>query len=111
MHTNGQWMIKFKHPTHVDSIHTVGPHAFWYSIYLSCTKFYHRGPRLRPKPSQSQPSLTALARPADFESRSRRKPGQSRGFQAKPGRNITISEIPSIKTEKLETPMDSESSR
>jgi hypothetical protein len=31
----------------------------------------------------------ALAQPAGFESLSRQKPGQSRGFQAKPGWNIT----------------------
>ncbi|KIM77912.1 hypothetical protein PILCRDRAFT_605938 [Piloderma croceum F 1598] len=55
---------------------------------------YRLGPWLRPKPSQSQPSLTALARPPDFESPSRQKPGQSRGFQAKPGRHITNSDQP-----------------
>jgi len=33
--------------------------------------------------------LTALAWLAIFESLSRLKPGQSRGFRAKPGRNIT----------------------
>jgi hypothetical protein len=43
----------------------------------------------RPEPSQSQLLLTALARPGDLESLSRRKPGQSRGFQAKLGQNIT----------------------
>jgi hypothetical protein len=37
--------------------------------------------------------LTALAWPEDCESLSRRKPGQSRGFQAKPGRNITSQEV------------------
>jgi hypothetical protein len=41
------------------------------------------------RPSQSQPSLTALAWPGDFKSQSHLKPGQSRGFQAKPGRNNT----------------------
>jgi hypothetical protein len=41
------------------------------------------------KPSQSQRSLMALAWPEDFESQSRPKPGQSHGFQAKPGRNNT----------------------
>jgi len=43
---------------------------------------------------RTSPSLTALAWPADFESLSRRKPGQSRGFQAKPGWNITTPPLP-----------------
>ena len=59
-------------------------------IVLARVSFYPHGPGLGPKPSQRQPSSTALARPADFKSLSRRKPGQSRGFQAKPGRNITV---------------------
>src|SRR5882762_2731589 len=46
-------------------------------------------PRLRPSQAKAEPSMTALARPVDSESQSRRKPGQSRGFQAKPGRHIT----------------------
>jgi hypothetical protein len=37
--------------------------------------------------------LTALAWLADYESPSRLKPGQSRGFQAKPGRNITSCQL------------------
>ncbi|KAG2348627.1 hypothetical protein BDR05DRAFT_944701 [Suillus weaverae] len=47
------------------------------------------GPWLRPELSQSQPSLAALAWPGIFASPSHLKPGQSRGFRAKPGRNIT----------------------
>src|ERR1700683_880209 len=70
-------------------IHAVGSCTSVYSIYSIYCVFYHHRPRLRPKPSQSQPCLTALAWPADLKSLSRQKPGQSRGFQAKPGRNIT----------------------
>jgi len=55
--------------------------------------FYPHGLQLRPKPSQSQLSLTALARPVDFKSLSHRKPGQSCDFQAKPGWNITIDNL------------------
>ncbi|KAG1810372.1 uncharacterized protein HD556DRAFT_1454247 [Suillus plorans] len=51
-------------------------------------------PRLRPEPGQSQPSLVALARPGFFAGQSRLKPGQSRGFWAKPGRNITTTKSP-----------------
>ncbi|KAG2336259.1 hypothetical protein BDR05DRAFT_953483 [Suillus weaverae] len=47
------------------------------------------GLQLRPEPSQSQPSLAALAWPGIFASPSCLKPGQSRGFRAKPGWNIT----------------------
>ncbi|KAG2342750.1 hypothetical protein BDR05DRAFT_948793 [Suillus weaverae] len=47
------------------------------------------GPWLRPELSQSQLSLAALARPGIFASPSCLKPGQSRGFRAKPGQNIT----------------------
>ena len=35
----------------------------------------------------------ALAQPEDFESQSHEKPGQSRGIQAKLGRNITNSGV------------------
>jgi hypothetical protein len=49
---------------------------------------------LRPEPSQSQLSLAALAWPRDSASQSRPKPGQSRGFQAKLGRNITRDAVP-----------------
>ena len=68
--------------TFASSILAVGPCKYAFA-------FYPHGPRLGPKPSQSQPSLTALAQPASFESPSRQKPGQSHGFQAKPGQNIT----------------------
>jgi len=50
-------------------------------------------PRLRPSQAKAEPSMTALARPVDSESQSRWKPGQSRGFQAKPGRHITTCEM------------------
>ena len=45
------------------------------------------GPWLRPGRAKAEPSLTALARPTDSES-------QSRGFQAKPGQNITTHDHP-----------------
>jgi hypothetical protein len=52
-------------------------------------------PRPRPKPGQAKPGFTALARPGISESQSRLRPGQRRGFQANPGRNITT---PSLAT-------------
>ncbi|KAG1865011.1 hypothetical protein DFJ58DRAFT_866269 [Suillus subalutaceus] len=50
--------------------------------------FHELGPRLEPEPGRSQLSFVALARPEDHAGQSHAKPGQSRGFQAKP-RNIT----------------------
>ena len=77
-------------PTYAHSIHVIGLCASRYSLYLICNEFYPHRPRLGPKPSQSQPSLTALARPADFESRSRRKPGRNITKQriARSGQNL-----------------------
>jgi hypothetical protein len=51
--------------------------------------------KLRPRPSQAgaKPWLAALARPGILESQSRLRLSQSRGFQAKPGRNITTSKF------------------
>jgi hypothetical protein len=51
---------------------------------------YHLGLWFRPQPSQSQPSLMALAQPPKFESPSCQKPGQSHSLQTKPGWHITI---------------------
>ena len=42
-------------------------------------------PGLRLKPSQAKPEPSITARPTIIKSRSPLKPGQSRGFQAKPG--------------------------
>ncbi len=47
-------------------------------------------PWLGPELGPSWPPLRALAQPDDSESWSQGKPGQSHGFQAKPGWNITI---------------------
>jgi len=41
---------------------------------------------LRPKPGRAKPEPPSMARLKVFESPSPQKPGQSRGFQAKPGR-------------------------
>jgi len=42
-----------------------------------------------------------LAWPADLKSLSRQKPGQSRGFQAKLGRNITKGNCPPLQIEAI----------
>ena len=44
----------------------------------------------RPRPGQAKPKPWLAAWLEDFQSQSRDRPGQSPGFQAKPGRNITI---------------------
>jgi hypothetical protein len=51
----------------VHSIHAVGLCTFWYLIYLIYTEFYPYKPWLGPKPSQSQPSLTALGHAGQFQ--------------------------------------------
>ena len=65
----------------------VGPRSSACSIYSNYCAFCSYRPRLEPEPGQGQPPLTALAWPDISESPSRQKPGQSRGFEAKPGRN------------------------
>jgi hypothetical protein len=44
----------------------------------------HQKPRLRPKPGQAKPDFWLWARLTISSSQSHLKPGQSRGFQAKP---------------------------
>jgi hypothetical protein len=48
---------------------------------------------LKPGQARAKPFSLALARPEDLESRSPLRPSQSRGFQAKPGRNSPNSQI------------------
>ena len=71
MHKRGQFMTECTHPTCAYSIHNMRPRISAYSIYLIHGAFYPCGPRLGPKASQSQPSLTTLAQPVDFASPSR----------------------------------------
>ena len=67
-----------------------GVHNIWQRVALIL--------ELRPGPelSRSQSSLMALAWPENPESQSCGKPGQSHGFQAKPGQNITNRTMPPL---------------
>ena len=49
----------------------------------------HQKPQLRPKPGQAKPDFWLWARLTVSASQSHLKPGQSQGFQAKPGPHIT----------------------
>ena len=64
-------------------------HDLWYILIIF--RFNrHLPPRaVAQAKAKPKPAIIDGFGPADFESPSRQKPGQSRGFQAKPGRHIT----------------------
>ena len=69
--------------------------ALLYTNRSIVKKFYILLQKPGPRPGQAgaKPGLTALAWPGIWESQSHLRPSQSRGFQAKPGRNSTIYDL------------------
>ena len=64
-------------------------HWHVYNNLLSLLQNFCQKPGLKPGQARAKPWVAALAWPSSWESRSRLGQSQSRGFQAKPGRNIT----------------------